>query len=460
MDNFIKVAQVSAFLCLAVFALPAVAQQASTQIEKALKVEGARVTLPVGEAITKDVFTPEWIDKARKSWDNFHFQMGGDHALYYAMHLQEFMYSAESAPSMEYRPLERNIRPEIRNVRQQTSKGNITLEEYMNDTLYRAQGMMMIHKGKVVYESYPGMRPSDRHLTSSTGKITCGLVIAQLIKEGKIDEKKNIADYIPELKNTAWDGVTVYSVANMCTALDNEETIEHILQPDSPVTRFLAACAGSPRATTGKLETWLEVAQDQQKLPGNEKQGEVFRYASINTAILTKLAENVENKNWGLIFEERVWSKVHARRSILFPLSPTGFALPLGFVAATLEDYTRFAAMFTPSWNAVSSERIVDEDLLKLFYDNIDKERYAKGAKLQTSIADFNEAAMGNALQWDFIWEDGAMAKSGNLCQMIYVDPKRDFASVFFSLTPFVDGYGEFKAGAFQRAAAKMLNGE
>lgn len=460
MKNFIKVAQVSAFLCLAVFALPAVAQQASTQIEKALKVEGARVTLPVSEAITKDVFTPEWVDKARESWDNFHFQMGGDHALYYAMHLQEFMYSSESAPSMEYRPLERNIRPEIRNVRQQTSKGNITLEEYMNDTLYRAQGMMMIHKGKVVYESYPGMRPSDRHLTSSTGKITCGLVIAQLIKEGKIDENKNIADYIPELKNTAWDGVTVYSVANMCTALDNEETIEHILQPDSPVTRFLASCAGSPRATTGKLETWLEVAQDQQKLPGNEKQGEVFRYASINTAILTKLAENVENKNWGLIFEERVWSKVHARRSILFPLSPTGFALPLGFVAATLEDYTRFATMFTPSWNAVSSERIVDEDLLKLFYDNIDKERYAKGAKLQTSIVDFNEAAMGNSLQWDYIWEDGAMAKSGNLCQMIYVDPKRDFASVFFSLTPFVDGYGEFKAGAFQRAAAKMLNGE
>jgi CubicO group peptidase (beta-lactamase class C family) len=429
-------------------------------IEDALKVDGARVTLPVGEAITKTVFTPEYVAKARKSWNNFHFQMGGDHALYYSMHLQEFMYSSESAPSMEYRPLERNIRPEIRNVRQQTSKGDITLEEYMNDPLYRAQGMMMVHKGKVVYENYPGMRPTDRHLTSSTGKITCGLVIAQLIKEGKIDVKKNIADYIPDLKSTAWDGVTVYSVANMCTALDNEETIEHILQPDSAVTRFLAACAGSPRATTGKVEDWIDVARDQTKLPGDEKQGEVMRYASINTAILTKLAENVENKNWGLIFEERVWSKVHARRSILFPLSPTGFALPLGFVAVTLEDYTRFATMFTPSWNAVSSERIVDEDLLKLFYDNIDKDRYAKGAKIETSRQDFNEAAMGNAIQFDYIWEDGAMAKSGNLCQMIYTDPKRDFASVFFSTTPFVDGYGEFKAGAYQRAVAKMLHGE
>jgi len=40
---------------------------------------------------------------------------------------------------------------------------------------------------------------------------------------------------------------------------------------------------------------------------------------------------------------------------------------------------------------------------------------------------------------------------------MIYIDPKRDCVSVFFSTTPFVDGYGEFKDGAYQRAVAKML---
>jgi CubicO group peptidase (beta-lactamase class C family) len=428
-------------------------------IEEALKVPGARVTLPVSVAITKDLFTPEFIRGARANFGNFHFQMGGDHALYYAMHLQEFMPATESAPSMEYRPLERNLKPEIRNIKQKTSKGDLTLEEYMTDPQYRAQGMIMIHKGKVVYESYPGMRPSDRHLTSSTGKVTCGLVVAQMVQEGKIDLAKNIVDYIPELKDTAWDGVTAGSVANMCTALDNEETIEHILQPDSAVTRFLASCVGSPRATTGKVESFLDVARDQQKLPTGEKQGEVMRYSSINTSILTKMVENVENKPFALVFEERVWSKVHARRSVLFMTTPDDLALPAGFVAVTLEDYARFGAMFTPSWNAVSSERIVDEELLDIFYQNVDKERYAKGAKLETSRQDFNDEAMGNTLQFDYVWEDGALGKSGNLCQMIYVDPKRDFSSVFFSTTPFVDGYGEFKAGAYQRAAAKLLAG-
>jgi hypothetical protein len=43
---------------------------------------------------------------------------------------------------------------------------------------------------------------------------------------------------------------------------------------------------------------------------------------------------------------------------------------------------------------------------------------------------------------------------------MMYLNPKRDLASDFFSLNPFVEGYGEFKAGAFQGGATKMLNGE
>ena len=429
-------------------------------IQDALTVEGATVTLPVSAAITKDAFTPGFIRSARDNFNNFHFQMGGDHALYYALHLQEFMPAAESAPNVEYRPLQRDIRPEIRNVSQTTSNGALTLEEYMNHPRYRAQGMIMVHKGKVVYETYPGMRPTDRHLTASTGKVTVGIILAQLIREGGIDLKQPIVEYVPQLKGSAWDNVTTYSVANMCTGLDNEETLESILQPDSAVTRFLASCAGSPRSTTGECEDWLEVACQQQKLHSGENQGEVMRYASINTTVLTQMIENIERKPFARVFEERVWSKLYARRSILFNLTPTGMALPVGFVGVTLEDYARFCAMFTPSWPAVSSECVVDQEILDIIYENVDEERYAKGAKIETSRQDFNEAAAGNALQFDYIWDDGAIAKSGNLCQMIYIDPKRDFASVFFSTTPFVGGYGEFKAGAYQRAAAKMLNGD
>ena len=145
--------------------------------------------------------------------------------------------------------MERDLRPELLYLKQSTSKGDLTLQEYMVDPLYRAQAMIMVHKGKVVYENYPGMRPTDRHLTASTGKITVGAVLMQLIAEGTIDLKKPITEYVTELKGTVWDDVSTYAVANMTTGLDNEETVEALLQPDSPVTRFLAATSGTPRAT-------------------------------------------------------------------------------------------------------------------------------------------------------------------------------------------------------------------
>lgn len=430
------------------------------EVVEALKVEGARVTLPVRAAITKDVFTPQFIRSARKHWNSFHFQMAGDHALYYAMHLEEFMPSAEAAPSVTYRPLERDLRPELQFLTMQTSKGEMTLSHYMTDPLYRAQAMLMIHKGKVVYEAYPGMRPTDRHLTASTGKITVGALLMQLIAEGKIDLKKPITDYVPELKGTVWDEIATYDVANMTTGLDNEESVAALLNPDSPVTRFLTATAGSPRAATGKVEEWIDVARDQKKLAGGEKPGEVMRYASLNTTVLTRMIENIENKPFTEVFEERIWSKLYARQSMMFGLAPDGTALPVGLAMANPEDYAKFGVMFTPSWSAVSSERVITDEMMRILYDNVDKKRYAKSAKIKSSEADFNDAAQGNALQFDYVWDDGAVAKSGNMMQMIYIDPMRDFVSIYFSTTPFVEGYGEFKAGAYQRAAAKLLNGE
>ena len=429
-------------------------------IDDALKVEGARVTLPVSAAINKEVFTPEFVRGARDKFNNFHFQMGGDHALYYSMHLEEFMPSAFAAPNRVYKPLERNINPQVADLKQSTSRGDLTLNEYMNHPMFRAQSMIMVHKGKVVYEAYPGMKPTDLHLTASTGKITVGLVIAQLIKEGKVNLDKPITHYVPELKGTVWDEVTTYSVANMTTGLDNEETIAALLTPDSAVTRFIASITNSPRATTGEVEDWLDVARDQKKLTSNEPQGTVMRYASINTTVLTQLIENVEKKPFTQVFEDRVWSKLYARRSIMFNLTPNGTALAVGLMAVMPEDYARFGMQFTPSWSAASSEQIVDDSLLDIFYKNVDKKRFQYSSKRPSSAKTFNETAIGNAIQFDYIWDDGAMAKSGNLGQMFYIDPKRDFVSVYFSTMPFVDGYGEFKAGAYQRAAAKFLAGE
>jgi hypothetical protein len=40
---------------------------------------------------------------------------------------------------------------------------------------------------------------------------------------------------------------------------------------------------------------------------------------------------------------------------------------------------------------------------------------------------------MANAMQFDAVFDDGALYKHGNLGQGIYIDPERDFVGVYFS---------------------------
>ena len=58
--------------------------------------------------------------------------------------------------------------------------------------------------------------------------------------EGKIDLEKLITDYVPELQGTVWDAISTCAVANMTTGLENEETLEAILQPDHPEAKIVA----------------------------------------------------------------------------------------------------------------------------------------------------------------------------------------------------------------------------
>ncbi|MEZ9330896.1 serine hydrolase domain-containing protein [Vibrio breoganii] len=424
-------------------------------VEAALQVEGAQVTIPVKAA--KQTFEPEFISAARKEFNNFHWQMGGDHSLYYNMHMSEFLPTAMAAPNADYRPLEKAIDSRLDTLTVKTeTKGEMSMADYLADEQFRTQGFMLIHKGKIVYEAYPGMNPMDKHVWASSAKTTVGTVIAMLVEEGKVDPNAPISTYVPELKGTNWDGVTVLNTLNMSTALDNEETLASILNPDSDVVRFFASAFNSPRATTGEVETWIQVAQGAQKLKG-EKPGDHFRYASINTIVLTKLVENIENKSWTQVFEDRVWSKVHARQSMDFNLTPDGTALPVGLVSSTVEDMARWGTLFTPSWKAVADEPVVSEAVIDRIRNSGDPKAFVGTEKENSSIHAFGEKANYNAYQFDFIFDDGAMAKSGNLGQLIYIDPARDFVGVMFSTNPYHSGFGENKGPALMRSAAKML---
>jgi len=370
------------------------------------------------------------------------------------------MPTAISQPNEKYRPLEVALNPRIgKQVTFTVKAGELTLDEYVVHPNHRVQGVMMIHKGKIVYQQYPGMNPTDVHVWMSAAKSTVGLVIAQMEAEGKIDMQKSVADYVPELKGTSWDGIKMIDAINMATALQLNEDMASILDPGSIIVRFFSAEFGFPNPATGKLEKWLDILKEAQKVPG-QKPGERFTYSSAVTQVAVLAAEKIDNKSWAQLFQDRVWGKVVGRGPILQNLTPDGTAIAHGMLSSTLEDFARYGMLYTPSWKKAAFEPVVSAQVLKRLQTGGNPEAYRAaypdGAK-QGPGAYFGEAPLANSFQFDAVFEDGALWKSGNLGQGIYIDPKRDFVGVFFSTNGYIPPYGENKMPGYLRRAAKLL---
>jgi len=427
-------------------------------LEKYLKVPGATVTFPISEA--KNGFSFDFVNDARDKFENFHYQLGGDHAVYYNLHLSELLPSAVSAPNVAYKSLERNVNKKVgAEVSFKVNEGELTLNEYTVHPNHRVQGVVMIHKGKVVYETYPGMQPEDIHAWMSPGKATVGLVIAQLESEGKIDMEKQVVDYLPEFKGTHWDGIKMIDAANMATALQLEETLESIIDPKSIIVRFFSAEFGFPNPDDGKVENWLSILKEAQPIEG-EKPGERFRYSSAVTQSFVLIAERIENKTWAQLFQDRVWGQMTARRAMLHHLTPDGTSVAHGLLSTTLEDFARFGMLFTPSWNKAAVLPVVSPEVLKRLQTAGSRDAFVISSKYEGLIADFGEEPWMNSFQFDAVFKDGALWKHGNVGQGIYIDPARDFVGVYYSTNGYIPPYGEDKMPGYLRRAAKFVNGE
>lgn len=424
-------------------------------LESYLAVPGATTTLSVDAA--KSPWPLEFANAARESFDNFHYQLGGDHALYYNENLAEMLPTAYSSPNPSYMPLEVALDDSIGSAVSFTTKqGDLTLDEYVVHPNHRVQGVLMIHKGKVVYQTYPGMNPMDRHVWMSPGKATVGLVLAMLEAEAKVDLSRPVTDYVTQLAGSNWDNVSLIDAANMSTGLALEETLDSIVDPNSIIVRFFSAEFGAPNPATGEMENWLDILREAEVIEG-EKPGEVFRYSSAVTQINVLLAEQIDNMTWADLFQQRIWGKVGARMDFLHHLMPDGTAVSHGLISTTLEDFARFGMIFTPSWDKTAVEPIVSAEVLQRLQTAGKVAAFQAGAKYEGLKEDFGEAPLMNSMQFDAVFEDGALWKHGNIGQGIYIDPARDFVGVYYSSNGYVPPYGEDKMPGYLRRAAKFL---
>ena len=317
--------------------------------------------------------------------------------------------------------------PEIGQVPATTILGTMTLEEMMNDPRSRMKAIAVIHDGKIAFEKYIGIRDWDNHLWASTTKIIIGTLMYIAEQEGAVDLKSPVTTYLPELEGTDWEGVQVEDVLHQRSGMDISES-RLGSAPDHPITLLYAIMGGDPSLPPGT--SLMEAVKVSKKLL---EPGERYEYSSINTFVCGLILESVYAMPLEDLITERIWGKSGMEGDAVIGLSPSGEALSNGAFAGRLRDLARFGMLHTPSWKVIAEDQIIADAYFENVLEAANPAVYGEDYMSQRLIHDFNESGLGASYQWDAVFADGDLYKSGRTGQCLYVSPQTNTVIVWFS---------------------------
>jgi len=128
--------------------------------------------------------------------------------------------------------------------------GTVSIDDYM--TRERVSGLLVISHGRIVLEKYGlGQKPEDRWISFSIAKSVTSTLLGAAIKDGKIKSVDDlVTTYIPELKGSAYDGVTLRQVLAMRSGAQwNEDYTD----PNSNVGQLATSMAENKGASLVKM---------------------------------------------------------------------------------------------------------------------------------------------------------------------------------------------------------------
>ncbi|MBB4633483.1 serine hydrolase domain-containing protein [Sphingosinicella soli] len=286
-------------------------------------------------------------------------------------------------------------------------------------------GIVVLHKGRIVYERYFGaLKPEGEHISFSVSKSFVGTLAAMLIAEGRLDPAKTVAAYIPELKDSGFGDATVRHVMDMTTGLDFSETYG---DPDSTFAGYVAAIGAGPRAAgyAGPNGDYAYLATV--KKAGNH--GEGFTYRTINTDVLGWIVSRVGGKPFTEQLSERIWAPMGAEADGYFQVDPVGTPFAGGGFNMRLRDLARFGELMRLG-GRMGGRQIIPEAAIA---------DIARGARKE----DFAGAGYATLPGWSYRSQwwishnaHGAYTARGIHGQAIYVDPKAEMVIARFASHP------------------------
>lgn len=295
--------------------------------------------------------------------------------------------------------------------------------------------LLIIKDGRIVHEDYLNRTtPKTRFMSYSMGKSFNSIMAGAAIAEGKIGGVDDpIVKYMPELKGTAYDGLTLKHLLWMRTGVDWSDNFfapgpahdAHVAAFVDNKQRYVVAAAGMKR--------------------GAKPPGQGFNYNSIEAALVGEIVSRATGGTLSSYLSAKVWKPAGMESDAFYVLDgapDVGKEFTAGAFNATLRDYGRVGQMMLDGGKA-NGRQILPAAWVK--------ESTTPGPGVAR-----NDDGTGYAYLWWTINDTPAYTMLGGEGQFIYVDPGTRTVIVKLSHIPVgADGTRASKESfAFLKAAS------
>ncbi len=200
-------------------------------------------------------------------------------------------------------------------------------------TLNAVTGLLILHQGEIVFEQYQrGNEQNTRWMSMSVVKSITALLVGAAIQDGHIDSIDDpLVRYLPQLKGSAYDGVTVRQVLLMASGVAWNETYT---DPDSDRRHMLEAQISQQPGAILELMAGLPRAAE----PGTH-----WNYSTGETQVVGALVHAATGQWVADYLSAKLWAPLGMESDASWWLeSPGGLEIGGSGLSATLRDYARF----------------------------------------------------------------------------------------------------------------------
>ena len=274
---------------------------------------------------------------------------------------------------------------------------------------YQLAGIVVLHEGKVRLERYAlGHSAAGRWISFSVAKSLTSTLLGAAIRDGAVgglDDR--VTRYIPELRGSAYDDVTLRQLVTMTSGVAwNEDYAD----PAADVVRFYAA----------PVEPGLDATVSyMRKLRREVPPGQRWHYDTGETNLLGVVVARATGKDLATYASEKIWARYGMEQDASWMLDRSGHEHGGCCIEATTRDFARFG-QFVLDGARIDGRPVVADGWLE--------------AATRKQV-DIGQPGRGYGYQWWTV-DNGTWYAFGIHGQQIHVDPARRVVVAFNSAWP------------------------